>query len=353
MEGSIELDLGWEREIHVMDLVGYYEDNNSVLSCIEDLASEDLLWASTTIEREGTTMFDTKLLDHWSSNVDHGFTTSKGKYKINNEIGIEDILLGSESGYWEESNMSTGDEPISSGDSTQSICSGTEEEDPASTQHSTFDEQKRIKALDQLRALHRKAGRSFEWRRGDKLERRADEIEEEEEEEEEEGQYIVKDIVSRRLKKRKGGESEVPTCPEDSFEYLVKWEGYGSEDDTWEPYANVSHLTEHLERLYQKMEEKNRSKHQPSKRRATVSQQKTKTDSTTSGKSQFIDNNNNIELFDRNNEEQQKKRKRFKRGQLSDDEDGDKLWVPEAKRRRREEPRKKKTASQEQARKRR
>ena len=43
--------------------------------------------------------------------------------------------------------------------------------------------------------------------------------------EEEEGVYTVQCIVAKRAARRRGGK----------VEYLVRWEGYGSDDDTWEP----------------------------------------------------------------------------------------------------------------------
>ena len=42
---------------------------------------------------------------------------------------------------------------------------------------------------------------------------------------EEEGVYTVQCIVAKRTARRRGGK----------VEYLVRWEGYGSDDDTWEP----------------------------------------------------------------------------------------------------------------------
>ena len=246
MEGIIdELDLGWEREIENMDWVVEGEEIKSVLfKCIEELANsediffmmdggavedensgirnfsnQDIIWASTALEREGTNFFDTKLLDSWSSNDEHS----------------------------------------------------------------------------------------------DKIQKKVPKEEE----------YYVEKIVSKRLKDlSKKGEAVVPSCPEDFYEYQVKWEGYKPEENTWEPYANVSHCTEDLERLYQKLERKKRSKR--TKSRVATGQRKTKRNSHPSGKSQECTNNNNFEHFYRDAKEQQCKRKRVKQEQ--DD-------VPEAKRR--------------------
>lgn len=41
--------------------------------------------------------------------------------------------------------------------------------------------------------------------------------------------YVVEQIVKHRKHKKSK-----------SFEYLVRWEGYGSEDDTWEPHDNIA-----------------------------------------------------------------------------------------------------------------
>ena len=385
MEGSLfGLDLDWEGEVDNMDWTAVADDE--ILSCIEDFSGEDILWASVAIEREGINLFDSKVLDFLLSNEDADliekslaalFKAEEGKNVLNNDFEFTEDILGATRDFEEEINPL--DEPTLSGDSTQwppSTCSAPEE-DP-STQHTTatFDEEKRSQALKKRRALQRKAGNSTDWRRGDKIQRKdlsfieteetvvetpppntKMEIKEEQPEaphqlppaaiptngyvqEDDEEFFNVEDIVARRLKKRKRGESNVPTCPEDYYEYKVKWEGYGPEANTWEPYANVSHCNEHLDRLKEILEAKKQQQPLKKTKRATAGQRKstTRNSLTSSGKSQVSDvNNNNLEQhFDRKDEEQrqQRKRKIVKREQLSEDEDGDELWVlPEAKRR--------------------
>ena len=36
------------------------------------------------------------------------------------------------------------------------------------------------------------------------------------------------------------------------YEYLVSWEGYSDEDNSWEPYENVKHCTEKLNELMER-----------------------------------------------------------------------------------------------------
>jgi hypothetical protein len=379
MEGSLfGLDLDWEGEVDNLDWTA--ADDDEILSCIEDFSGEDILWASVAIEREGINLFDSKVLDFLLSNEDADliekslaalFKAEEGKNVLNNDFEFTEDILGAARDFEEEINPL--DEPSCSEDSTEwpSTCSAPEEDPSTQPTTATFGEEKRFKALKKRRALHRKAGNSTDWRRGDKIQRKdlsfikteetvaettpstsaKMEIEEEQPEaphqlppaaiptndnvqEDNEEFFNVEDIVARRLKKRKRNESNVPTCPEDYYEYKVKWEGYGVEADSWEPYANVSHCNEHLDRLNELLEKK-KQKQPLKKTRATAVQRKstTRNSLTSSGRSQVSDTNNNLEHFDRNDEEG-RKRKRVKQEQLSDDEDGDELWVlPEAKKR--------------------
>jgi len=68
---------------------------------------------------------------------------------------------------------------------------------------------------------------------------------------------MVEDIIARRWSEKDRGESYVPICPEDNYEYLVKWEGFGPKDNTWEPYDSIKHCPEELERLSKREEKKN------------------------------------------------------------------------------------------------
>lgn len=47
--------------------------------------------------------------------------------------------------------------------------------------------------------------------------------------------YIIRDIVARRLPQ--GVASQSPK--DEDFEYMVAWEGYSSDENTWEPYSHV------------------------------------------------------------------------------------------------------------------
>lgn len=52
------------------------------------------------------------------------------------------------------------------------------------------------------------------------------------------GEYVVAKIIDRRFKK---GSSPGNLQPKDSdYEFLVQWEGYGPEENSWEPYENLS-----------------------------------------------------------------------------------------------------------------
>ena len=117
MEGNFGLDLEWERDIEKMDCVNDV-DMNAVLSCIKDLAVEDVLWASiAAIEREGIDPFDTKISDNLLFNEGSDMEQSlpvlytEGKYEFNKKLDFEDNLGLSDS-FEEENKMMVPLDPL-------------------------------------------------------------------------------------------------------------------------------------------------------------------------------------------------------------------------------------------------
>ena len=58
-------------------------------------------------------------------------------------------------------------------------------------------------------------------------------------------EFVVRKLLSRRLIM-----PAVGSTPRDKdYEYLVSWEGYTEEDNSWEPFQNVKHCTDMLKEL--------------------------------------------------------------------------------------------------------
>lgn len=62
----------------------------------------------------------------------------------------------------------------------------------------------------------------------------------------EEAEYPVEEILQSRVN------PEMSAAQGAAWEFLVKWEGYSSDDNTWEPYENVKLLKDHLRRFVEK-----------------------------------------------------------------------------------------------------
>ena len=66
-----------------------------------------------------------------------------------------------------------------------------------------------------------------------------------------ENEYVVGEILNRRLV------FETLDTPRDQdYEYLVQWEGYGSEENTWEPYENLKHCTKKMNEFFDQLRRK-------------------------------------------------------------------------------------------------
>ena len=62
----------------------------------------------------------------------------------------------------------------------------------------------------------------------------------------EEAEYPVEEILRTRVN------PDMNPTQGAAWEFLVKWEGYSSDDNTWEPYENVKLLKDHLRRFVEK-----------------------------------------------------------------------------------------------------
>ncbi len=76
-----------------------------------------------------------------------------------------------------------------------------------------------------------------------------------------ENEFVVGKILDRRLLLAIAKSNPL----DEDYEYLVSWEGYRDEDNTWEPYDNLKHCTlklkEFHDRLRNKALRKRRGKH--------------------------------------------------------------------------------------------
>ena len=67
------------------------------------------------------------------------------------------------------------------------------------------------------------------------------------------GEFVVNRILDRRLRK-----PDIRDIPQDGdYEYLVAWEGYGDDENTWEPYDNLKQCTLKMKEFFDKI--KNRA----------------------------------------------------------------------------------------------
>lgn len=69
------------------------------------------------------------------------------------------------------------------------------------------------------------------------------------------GRYVVEKIVSRRLRWKVDDRE-----PNDSdYEYLIKWECYGPEFNTWEPLESLDKCPKKLQEFMDKLKRKHRA----------------------------------------------------------------------------------------------
>lgn len=64
-----------------------------------------------------------------------------------------------------------------------------------------------------------------------------------------ENEYVVGKIRDRRL--LFSVENGIPL--DEDYEYLVSWEGFGDEEDTWEPYEHLKHCTLKLKEFHERL----------------------------------------------------------------------------------------------------
>lgn len=67
-----------------------------------------------------------------------------------------------------------------------------------------------------------------------------------------EGEYVVREILHRRLIDKNIGRLPM----EDDFEYLVAWDGFGDEENTWEPYEHLKHCVDKLKVFHDRLKVK-------------------------------------------------------------------------------------------------